>query len=55
MVRYLTRFCTHHIKTTHSQVSQSIAPVDVRHVAEEAGILPDELEPYGKYKAKVRA
>jgi hypothetical protein len=39
---------------TQKQVSQSIAPVDIRHVAAEAGILPDELEPYGKHKAKVR-
>ncbi len=34
-------------------MSQSITPVDIKHVAAEAGVLPDELEPYGKHKAKV--
>ena len=35
------------------EVSQSITPVPISEIAEAAGILPDELEPYGKYKGKV--
>lgn len=34
-------------------VSQSITPINIATIAANAGILPDELEPYGKYKAKV--
>ena len=29
----------------------NIAPIDI--IAEKAGFLPDELVPYGKYKAKI--
>lgn len=36
------------------EVSQAITPVHISEIATEAGILTDELEPYGKYKAKVR-
>lgn len=35
------------------EVSQSITPINIATIAANAGILPDELEPYGKYKAKV--
>ena len=35
------------------EVSQSITPINIATIAAEAGILPDELEPYGKHKAKV--
>jgi len=36
------------------EVSQSITPAPITEIAAKAGILPDELEPYGKNKAKVR-
>jgi formyltetrahydrofolate synthetase len=36
------------------EVSQSIEPVHITEIAAAAGILPEELEPYGRYKAKVR-
>ena len=35
------------------EVSQSITPINIATIAANAGILPDELEPYGKHKAKV--
>jgi formyltetrahydrofolate synthetase len=34
-------------------ISQSIVPARINVIAERAGILPDEFEPYGKYKGKV--
>eukprot|EP00744_Colponema_vietnamica_P016234 GILI01022768.1.p1 GENE.GILI01022768.1~~GILI01022768.1.p1 ORF type:complete len:701 (+),score=221.18 GILI01022768.1:179-2104(+) len=34
-------------------ISQSVTPLRINEIAEKAGILPDELEPYGKYKGKV--
>jgi formyltetrahydrofolate synthetase len=34
-------------------VSQSLAPLPISRVAEDAGILPSELDPYGSSKAKV--
>lgn len=36
------------------EVSQSITPLPITQIATEAGIPPEELEPYGRYKAKVR-
>lgn len=36
------------------EVSQAITPVPITQIAAEAGIKPEELEPYGHYKAKVR-
>jgi len=35
------------------EISQSVEPLSIERVAEEAGILRDELEPFGKTKAKV--
>ena len=35
-------------------VSQSVEPLHISKIAEAAGILPEELELYGSYKAKVR-
>src|SRR5215472_5162035 len=35
------------------EIAQSVAPVPIDRVATEAGILPEELELYGKTKAKV--
>ncbi|MCK4870796.1 MAG: formate--tetrahydrofolate ligase [Gammaproteobacteria bacterium] len=35
-------------------IAQSIPPQPIADIAKELGILPDELELYGKYKAKVR-
>jgi len=34
-------------------IAQAATPIPVNTIAAEAGILPDELELYGKYKAKV--
>jgi formyltetrahydrofolate synthetase len=34
-------------------IAQSARPLPIADVAAEAGILPEELEPYGRYKAKV--
>ncbi len=36
------------------EISQAATPKLIAEVAAEAGILPEELEPYGDYKAKVR-
>jgi len=35
------------------EISQSITPVHITEVASRAGILPDEFDPYGKFKGKV--
>eukprot|EP00188_Purpureofilum_apyrenoidigerum_P005681 Plantae.Rhodophyta-Purpureofilum_apyrenoidigerum.ctg7662.p1 GENE.Plantae.Rhodophyta-Purpureofilum_apyrenoidigerum.ctg7662~~Plantae.Rhodophyta-Purpureofilum_apyrenoidigerum.ctg7662.p1 ORF type:complete len:636 (+),score=128.71 Plantae.Rhodophyta-Purpureofilum_apyrenoidigerum.ctg7662:91-1998(+) len=35
-------------------IAQAASPVDVRELASAVGINEDELEPYGKYKAKVQ-
>jgi methylenetetrahydrofolate dehydrogenase (NADP+) / methenyltetrahydrofolate cyclohydrolase / formyltetrahydrofolate synthetase len=35
------------------EIAQAAVPIPIDQIASEAGILPDELEPYGKYKAKV--
>ena len=35
-------------------IAQAATPLPVAQIASEAGILPDELELYGKYKAKVQ-
>jgi len=35
------------------EVSQSVDPLDIRDIARGIGILDDELELYGKYKAKI--
>ncbi len=35
------------------EIAQSVTPQDIDHVASVAGILPDELELYGRSKAKV--
>jgi formyltetrahydrofolate synthetase len=35
------------------EIAQSVAPLPIDRIAAEAGILPDELELYGKTKAKV--
>ncbi len=34
-------------------IAQSVKPPPISEIAERLGILPDELEPYGKYKAKI--
>ena len=34
-------------------IAQSACPLPILDIAAEAGILPEELEPYGRYKAKV--
>ena len=34
-------------------ISQAVVPERAEVIAANAGILPDEVEPYGKYKAKV--
>jgi formyltetrahydrofolate synthetase len=34
-------------------IAQSVTPIPIRQIAEEAGLLPEELELYGHYKAKV--
>jgi len=34
-------------------VSQSLAPIPISKIAEDAGILPTELDPFGSTKAKV--
>ena len=36
-------------------IAQAIAPLHISAIAEKLGILPEELEPYGTHKAKVRA
>ncbi|MBW4051957.1 MAG: formate--tetrahydrofolate ligase [Proteobacteria bacterium] len=36
------------------EIAQGAQPLPIGQIAAEAGILPEELEPYGKYKAKVR-
>jgi methylenetetrahydrofolate dehydrogenase (NADP+)/methenyltetrahydrofolate cyclohydrolase/formyltetrahydrofolate synthetase len=35
------------------EISQSCTPVPITEIATEAGILPDELSPFGRTKAKV--
>jgi formate--tetrahydrofolate ligase len=35
------------------EIAQSITPRPITEIAEELGLLPDEIEPYGRYKAKV--
>ncbi len=35
------------------EIAQSVIPIPIDEVAAAAGILPDEIEPYGKTKAKV--
>jgi methylenetetrahydrofolate dehydrogenase (NADP+)/methenyltetrahydrofolate cyclohydrolase/formyltetrahydrofolate synthetase len=35
------------------EISQAASPMDIVEVATKAGILPEELEPYGRVKAKV--
>ncbi|HLI86946.1 MAG TPA: formate--tetrahydrofolate ligase [Bryobacteraceae bacterium] len=35
------------------EIAQSVAPIPIDRIATEAGILPEELELYGKHKAKV--
>src|SRR4051794_994908 len=35
------------------EIAQAAVPISIDQIASEAGILPDELELYGKYKAKV--
>lgn len=35
-------------------IAQSARPLPITQIAAEAGILPEELEPYGRHKAKVR-
>jgi formyltetrahydrofolate synthetase len=34
-------------------IAQSVTPIPIRQIAEEAGLLPEELELFGNYKAKV--
>ena len=34
-------------------IAQAATPLPIRQIAEEAGILPEELELFGNYKAKV--
>ena len=36
------------------EIAQAATPIPIAQIASEAGILPDELELYGKYKAKVQ-
>ncbi|GIK71596.1 MAG: formate--tetrahydrofolate ligase [Chloroflexota bacterium] len=38
---------------TDLEIAQAVAPLPIRQIAEEAGILPEELELFGNYKAKV--
>src|SRR5271165_421166 len=46
-------------KSTHTQIpsdieiAQAATPVLIERIAAEAGILPEELDPYGRTKAKV--
>jgi len=35
------------------EIAQAATPIPIDKIAAEAGILPDELEPYGRFKAKV--
>ena len=35
------------------EIAQAVAPLPIRQIAEEAGILPEELELFGNHKAKV--
>ena len=35
------------------EIAQSIEPLEITKIAESVGILDDELEAYGKHKAKV--
>ena len=35
------------------EIAQAATPIPIADIASEAGILPDELELYGKNKAKV--
>ncbi|MCS7040447.1 MAG: formate--tetrahydrofolate ligase, partial [Anaerolineae bacterium] len=35
------------------EIAQSVTPIPIRQIAEEAGLLPEELELFGNYKAKV--
>ncbi len=36
------------------EIAQGAQPLPIGQIAAQAGILPEELEPYGRYKAKVR-
>eukprot|EP00743_Colponemidia_sp_Colp-15_P003812 GILK01004112.1.p1 GENE.GILK01004112.1~~GILK01004112.1.p1 ORF type:complete len:672 (+),score=105.01 GILK01004112.1:90-2018(+) len=38
---------------TDIEISQAVEPLHISKIAAQAGILPEELEPYGRYKAKV--
>ncbi|GAB4456621.1 MAG: formate--tetrahydrofolate ligase [Armatimonadaceae bacterium] len=38
---------------TDIEIAQSVTPRPIAEVAETAGILPEEIEPYGRYKAKL--
>jgi len=42
----------HHVPSD-LEIAQSVSPQDIDHIASLAGILPDELELYGRSKAKV--
>ena len=50
----------HKLNNVHAQVpsdlaiAQSAQPLPIVEIAAQAGILPEELEPYGRHKAKVR-
>ena len=35
------------------EIAQSVAPLPIKQIATEVGLLPEELEFYGNYKAKV--
>ena len=43
---------SHHVPSD-LEIAQSVSPQDIDHIASLAGILPDELELYGRSKAKV--
>lgn len=38
---------------TDIEIAQSVTPRPIADVAADAGLTPDELEPYGRYKAKI--
>lgn len=38
---------------TDIEIAQQCNMVPVEQIAKKAGILPEELEPYGRYKAKI--
>lgn len=35
------------------EISQAAVPLNIQEIAKSSGILPEELIPYGSYKAKV--